>query len=75
MARFLTGRQGGALLWACIDPDSLCTAPAIGDRRFPSYLAPFASAAEARQALVDAGCDGATIIEEIKPRRCRRGRG
>ena len=72
-SRFLTARSGNHLLWACIDGESLCTAPAIGDRRFQSYLRPFVDEKDARQALLEAGADPASITAEIRPKRKRRG--
>jgi hypothetical protein len=62
-----------AQLWACIDPDSLCATPAIAERRFAAYLAPFVDEAEARQALLEAGADPQTIVAEQRKAR-RRGR-
>jgi len=72
-SRFLTGRSNVAVLWACIDGDSLCGAPAIGARRFQAYLAPFSDEPDARQALLDAGADPLTIAAEER-RRGRRAR-
>ena len=57
------------LIWASYDPDALCSAPAVADRRFPAYMAPHESEAAARAALVDAGCDPASIAEEVRPKR------
>lgn len=68
---FLIAKRAADQLWACVDPDSLCTSPAIGERRFAAYLAPFTDQHEARQALIEAGADPATITDEIRPRRCR----
>lgn len=72
---FLTAKRANThnLLWASYDPDTFCTAPLVGERRFPAYLAPFASEAEARQALIEAGADPATITGEVRPKRARRG--
>jgi hypothetical protein len=72
--RFLTAsHHERGLLWASYDPDALSSAPAVCDRRFGSYLAPHASEAEARQALLEAGCDPRTIAPEPE-RRGKRGR-
>jgi len=51
---FLIARRDNAQLWACIDPDTLCTAPLIGERRFAAYLAPFGDEGDAKQALLGA---------------------
>jgi len=72
-SRFLTGNRGVELLWACIDPDSLCSSPAIGERRFAAYLAPFVAEQEARQALLEAGANPDTVTIELRPKRSRRG--
>jgi hypothetical protein len=71
--RFLTGKIANAayspLIWAAYDPNALCSAPIVADRRFPTFLAPHADEAAARAALVDAGCDPASIAEEVRPKR------
>ena len=64
---FLTGLRGQIKLWACIDDESLCSAPAIGERRFQAYLAPFKNPAEARAALTAAGVTN--IVAEDRKRR------
>ena len=69
---FLTAKREDAQLWACIDPDTLCTSPVFADRRFASYLAPFPSEPDARQALLEAGADPRTIAAE--QRRAKRGK-
>ena len=66
---FLTGSSSAGQLWACIDPDSLCTTPHIAERRFGAYLAPFLDEADARQALFEAGAS------EIAPEGPRKRRG
>lgn len=71
---FLVAWRGNAQLWASYDPDTYCNSPLVGDRRFPAWLAPFPSEAEARQALLEAGVDPATITDETRPKRARRGR-
>ncbi len=72
MARFLTAQnQDGGLLWACVDPLSLCTSPAAAERRFAAYLAPFTSDEPATDALIEAGGKPETVTAEQKPRRCR----
>lgn len=72
--RFLTGRlPDSGTVWASYDPDALCSAPAVADRRFPAYMAPHASEAEARQALLEAGANSQTIAAEQRKAR-RRGR-
>lgn len=74
MTRFLTGKtQNSALLWAAYDPDAICTAPAVCDRRFAAYVAPHKSQDLARAALIDAGCEPASIIPEPERGR-KRGR-
>ena len=70
---YLIASRGNAQLWPSYDPDTFCTSPLIWDRRFPAYLAPFPSEAEAREALLEAGCDPATISAEKRPMRARRG--
>lgn len=70
---FLIGRRGARQLWACIDQETLCTSPAVADRRFPAYLAPFTSDCVAREALLNAGAEPQSITNEIRPKRCRRG--
>ena len=70
---FLVGWRGSAQLWASFDPDTFCTSPVVAERRFPAYLAPFVSEAEARQALLEARADPNTITDEIRPKRARRG--
>lgn len=70
-SRFLIGRRGDELLWACVDEASLCASPTIAERRFAAYLAPFADGADARRALLEAGAD--TITDEIRPKRGRHG--
>ena len=72
VARFLTAEHGDQLRWACVDELSLCTAPGIAERRFAAYLAPFVDEQDARQALVEAGCDPDSITSEIQPKRARR---
>ena len=69
-SRYLGGtcsRRGP--LWACIDEDALCTTPVVAERKFPAFVAPFLDEAEARQALLEAGADPASIAGE--PRRAR----
>lgn len=70
---FLVGECQCGQLWACIDPETLCTSPTIGDRRFQAYLAPFVVDTDARQALLEAGADPETITAELRPKRARRG--
>jgi hypothetical protein len=70
---FLIAFRGDVQLWASYDQDTFCTSPVVSDRRFPAYLAPHMSEAEARQALLDAGADPSTITGEIRPKRARRG--
>lgn len=60
-------------LWVAIDPEALCSAPAIAERRFASYLAPYESAEAARAALIEAGADPNTIAPE-GPRKLGRGK-
>ena len=48
---FLIAWRDNAQLWACVDPNTLCTAPLIGERRFAAYMAPFLAEADAKQAL------------------------
>lgn len=57
MTSFLIANIGGKTIWAAVDPDCLCTAPGVTDRRFTAFLSPFKSEAEARAALTDAGAD------------------
>ena len=70
---FLIGLRGNAQLWACVDDLTLCTSPTVAERRFTAYLAPFCLPVDARQALIEAGADPASITDEVRPRR-RRGR-
>lgn len=71
MANFLTGRAiDGSTIWACID-DSLCTSPAVAERRFAAYMTPFADEQEARQALLEAGAKADTIAAELRSARQR----
>jgi hypothetical protein len=71
---FLTGKlPNSGIVWAAFDPDALCTAPAVTSRRFSAYVAPHKTEAAARSALIDAGCDPASIAEEVRPKRARRG--
>ena len=72
-SRFLTGRNDGGLVWACVDEQSLCIAPLVSERRFAAYLAPFQNEPEARQALLEAGAGPETIGPEQRSAR-RRGR-
>ena len=66
MANFLVGRLlNSSQIWACVDA-SLCTAPAVANRRFEAYLTPFPSEHEARQAMMDAGCDRNSIAPELR---------
>jgi hypothetical protein len=68
--RFLTGRhpQRG-LLWAAIDPKVNYLEPQVTESRFAAYLAPFPSDEPARQALLTAGADPASLVEERRRRR------
>lgn len=75
MAQFLTALSGDQLLWACVDPDSLCSAPLLGERRFQAYLAPFVIESDARQAMLAAGVDPSSIGAEAGDRRKRARRG
>ena len=59
------------IVWAAIDEDALCSAPAVADRRFSAYLAPHKTEASARAALIDAGCSPDSIAEEKRARRHR----
>lgn len=69
---FLIGQlQDGGTAWACIDPDTLCTSPAIAERRFAAYLAPFLDEADARQSLLEAGARADTIAPELRRVRNR----
>ena len=74
VTRFLTAShpQRGTV-WAAYDPDALCTAPAVCDRRFSAYVAPHKSQDLARAALIDAGYGPASIVPEPERRR-KRGR-
>lgn len=64
---FLTARMpDGTTGWACVDPDSLCSSPAIRERRFASYLSPFPTEEDARRALLDAGADPGSIAAPLK---------
>ena len=74
--RFLTAlHPSRGMIWASYDPDALCTAPAVTDRRFSAYVAPHKSADLARAALVDAGCDPRSVTPEPERRGMRARRG
>ena len=73
MAEFLRAQGSSGELWAHIDGLSLCSSPSVAPRRFSSLLSPYADEADARQALLGAGTDTATITAEIRPERVRRG--
>lgn len=69
-SRFVTGRlSDGTIAWACIDELALCTSPAIGQRRFQAYLAPWPDESDARQALLEAGANPATITADRRSKR------
>jgi len=61
MIRFVTANE--KQLWAAIAPDSRCAAPAVRERRFAAYLAPFKTEEEANAALLEAG----GVLDIIKP--------
>lgn len=56
-------------LWAAIDPEAHHVGAAVAERRFSAYCSPFRDEDSARTALVDAGCDCATVQLEGRRKR------
>ena len=73
MAEFLRAQGPNGDLWASIDGQAHHLEGRVCQTRFGSYCAPYESTDAARAALIDAGCDPATISGEIRPKRARRG--
>lgn len=69
MAEFLRARGPE---WASIDGQAHHLQGRICETRFGAYCAPYDSAAAARTALIEVGCDPDTIKAEIRPKRARR---
>lgn len=66
MTRFVTASDKS--LWAAVDPDARCDAPAVRERKFAAYLAPFRDEESAVAALLEAG----GVIDVIEPARRQR---
>ena len=66
---FFTGKlPEGALLWAAVDANVNYLEPRTAETRFAAYLAPYRNEEAARQALLAAGVDPATIALEQRRR-------
>ena len=73
MASFLIGQlPDSSQIWACVDA-SLCTAPAVADRRYGAYMALVPDEQEAREAMIAAGALPDSITPEQRSGR-RRGK-